>query len=316
MSDGPLGRAPSEPRTTAQKAVVAAILAMLLAGVSSSLLHLGVRVVSEKVPTMVIVLLRATFTLMFTLPIVLRSADLPWRTNRPGLQLLRGAIGVLSMSTWYYALGQLPLADSGALSFTTGLFVTLGATIWFREVIGLRRIIALATGFLGVLIILRPGAGVVSLAAFLAVFSSFLWAVSLLMAKELSKYDSTLTISFYQPLLIIPFALVGAVPVWVTPDPWTLLILVGMGAIAAIGNYAYIFALKTADAAIVMPFDYVRLLYAAAWGYLFFSEVPGRTTWIGAILIVGAAVFIAMRERQLAVPKVGAPGRDSSKAGS
>jgi drug/metabolite transporter (DMT)-like permease len=73
-----------------------------------------------------------------------------------------------------------------------------------------------------------------------------------------------------------------------------------MGAIAAIGNYAYIHALKAADAAIVMPFDYVRLLYAAGWGYLFFGEVPGSSTWAGAVLIVGAAVFIALRERQLA----------------
>jgi len=300
---------PRPGRGIAQQAVIAGILAMLVAGVSSSLLHLGVRILSETVPTMVIVLLRTVFTLLFTLPIVLRSADVAWRTSRPGLQILRGAVGVLSMSTWYYALGQLPLADSGALSFTTGLFVTLGAAVWFREAIGIRRIMALVIGFIGVLIILRPGSGVITVAAALAVLSSFLWAVSLLMAKHLSRHDSTLTISFYQPLLITPFAIIGAIPVWVTPDARALLILLGMGAIAAVGNYAYIHALKVADTAIVMPFDYVRLLYAAGWGYLFFGEVPGGATWIGAVLIVGAAVFIAVRERQLASsPAAGGPG--------
>ena len=122
------------------------------------------------------------------------------------------------------------------------------------------------------------------------------WAVSLLMAKQLTKFDSSLTVAFYQPLLIAPLALIGALPVWTWPDQRALLILIGMGVIAAIGNWAYIHALKIADATVVMPADYVRLLWMAIWGFVLFAEIPGMTTWLGAALIIGAAFFITWHE--------------------
>lgn len=127
-----------------------------------------------------------------------------------------------------------------------------------------------------------------------------LWAVCLLMAKHLTKHDSTLTISFYQPLLIAPFAMLMALPGWVWPGPEAWAFLFGMGAIAAVGNYGYIYALRMADASLVMPADYVRLIWMAGWGFLFFSEIPPLTTWIGALLIIGATLFITLRESQTA----------------
>lgn len=277
---------------------------MLLAGLCSSLLHIGVRYVSPTVPPTEIVFIRSTITILLTLPIVLGSADLAWRTTRPALQVLRGVIGVISMTLWYYALANMPLAEAGTLSFTTGLFVTLGAALCFGEAVGIRRWSAVIVGFVGALVVLRPGSGMVlSWPAIAAVVSSALWATSLLMAKELARYDTTLTISFYQPLLIAPFALLLALPVWVWPDAQAWAILVGMGAIAGVGNYCYILALRMADASLVMPADYVRLVWMAGWGFLFFAEVPLLTTWIGAALIIGATFFITVRESQLAADR-------------
>jgi drug/metabolite transporter (DMT)-like permease len=283
-----------------QSPVVRAVLMMLVAGFMSSLLHLGVRYASPHLPTIEIVALRSIFTILVTLPFMWHAAAGSWTTKNWPLQLIRGAVGVTSMTAWYYALGQMPLADAGALSFTTGIFVTIGAALYFGEPVGARRWGAVACGLLGAVIVLRPGQGVISWAAIAAVGSSLLWAVSLLMAKELGRFDSSLTVTFYQPLMIAPVALCATVPVWVTPQPKVWLALVGMGVAAAIGNYGYVRAMRLADASITMPVDYARLLWMVLWGYMLFAEVPDKATWLGASLIIGSALFITVREQQLA----------------
>lgn len=284
----------------ARRVVIAAILLMLLAGMMSSLLHVGVRVVSPEVPTIQIVLLRSVFTILVTFPLLFRKGKLAWRSNRLDLQAMRGIVGVCSMTAWYYALSVLPLADAGALSFTTAIFVSLGAGLYFGESVGIRRWSAVAVGLIGTAIVLKPGAGVLSWGAVAALGSSILWAVSLLMAKNLAKYDSSLTITFYQPLMIAPFALLGTLPVWVWPSAETWFILFGMGLVAGVGNYAYVHALRIADASLSMPADYVRLLWMVGWGYLLFAEIPAISTWVGAALIIASTAFITWRESRLA----------------
>ncbi len=284
----------------ARRVVIAAILLMLLAGMMASLLHVGVRVVSPEVPTIQIVLLRSVFTILVTFPLLFRKGKLAWRSNRLDLQAMRGIVGVCSMTAWYYALSVLPLADAGALSFTTAIFVSLGAGLYFGERVGIRRWSAVAVGLIGTAIVLKPGAGVLSWGAVAALGSSILWAVSLLMAKNLAKYDSSLTITFYQPLMIAPFALLGTLPVWVWPSAETWFILFGMGLVAGVGNYAYVHALRIADASLSMPADYVRLLWMVGWGYLLFAEIPAISTWVGAALIIASTAFITWRESRLA----------------
>ena len=280
--------------------VVAAVVMMLIAGVMSSLLHLGVRYVSPHIPTIEIVFLRSVFTILVTLPIVFRPGQVSWRTNNLRLQMARGLVGVCSMTAWYYALGQMPLADAGALSFTTAIFVTIGAAVWFRERVGLVRWSAVIVGLIGALIVLKPGSDVMSWAAITAAVSSALWAVSLLMSKALAKYDSVTTITFYQPLMILPVALVATIPVWTMPSMEVWLCLFAMGCAAAIGNYGYIKAIRIADVSISMPVDYLRLLWMSSWGYWLFGEIPGLSTWVGAALIIAAAFFITIREQHLA----------------
>ncbi|MEZ5843331.1 MAG: DMT family transporter [Hyphomicrobiaceae bacterium] len=301
MSASPSNRPtrPPLPLVAGDGAVLTGVGLMLVAGVFSSLLHLGVRFTSPEVPAVQIVFLRSMFTLAATLPFLMLGGGVAWRTKAPRLHMLRGAIGVCSMWSWYWALANMPLADAGVLSFTTVIFVTIGAAMWFAEPVGLRRWMAVIIGLIGAAIVLKPGAGLVTLAALAALGSSLLWAVVLLMAKEISRYDSTLTITFYQPLMIAPFAFVGSVPVWVWPSGGVWLILAGMGLVAGLGNYCYVQALRTADASVVMPADYVRLLWMVAWGYWLFAEVPGWTTWLGAALIIGSTLFIAWREGRL-----------------
>jgi drug/metabolite transporter (DMT)-like permease len=297
--------------------VVKGIGLMIFAGICSSLLHIGVRYVAPHLPSIEIVALRSCFTLLVMMAAMAATTGISgaaWHTRRLDLHVARGVVGVASMWTWYYALGRLPLADAGALSFTTGLFVTVGAALWFREKVGWRRISAVLVGFIGAIIVTRPGAGIITLAAIWAVVSSALWGLSLLMAKSLSKYDQSITISFYQPLITAPIAVLLAVPTWVAPSWPVLGVLFAMGIVAAAGNYCYVHALRIADASLVMPADYVRLIWMAGWGFLFFAEVPLVTTWIGAALIVGSTAFITLREQKLARERRVALERESARA--
>jgi drug/metabolite transporter (DMT)-like permease len=289
-----------------RKVVVTAVLLMLAAGFNSSLLHLGVRYVGPELPSIEIVLLRAIFTLVATAPFVFRPGKVSWRTNNLSLQMLRGVVGVGSMWMWYYALANMPLADAGVLSFTTPIFITIGAALYFREPVGAVRASAVVVGLIGAVVVLKPGVAVVSPAAIAAVLSSILWAGSLLIAKDLARYDSTITISFYQPLLVAPIAGLAAIPVWVMPSGSAWLALMAMGVVAAIGNFAYVQALRMTDASTLMPADYVRLLWMVMWGYFVFSEIPGWSTWLGAALIVGSTFYVTWRQSQLA-PKRRAP---------
>jgi drug/metabolite transporter (DMT)-like permease len=297
-------RNPPRPVGLILQAETKAILLMLFAGLASSLMHIGVRYLAPHMPTAQVVFLRTLVTALVLLPVLLASAPQPpWHTNRLGLQILRGVVGMLSLMTWYYALGQMPLADAGALNFTTVLFVTLGAALILREPVGIRRWSAVIVGFVGMLVIVRPGSGIFSWASVVAVASSALWAASLLMSKELTKHDTSLTIAFYQPMLVAPLSFVAAAPVWVWPPAWTLVLVAVMGCLAAASNYCYVQAFRLADASVSMPVDYVRLIWMAGWGYLFFSEVPGVSTFVGAVLIMASTLFITWRESQIATER-------------
>jgi drug/metabolite transporter (DMT)-like permease len=288
-----------------RSAVTVAVLFMLLSALLSSALHVGVRYMSSRLPVFEIVFLRTFLSMLVTLPLVLRPGQMAWRSNAPSLHVLRGLVGTASMAAWYYSLSVLPLADATTFGMTTTLFVVLGAAFWFRERVDAGRWCALAVGFLGCVIVLRPtGAGVALVPALIAISSSALWAMSLLLAKNQARYDSSLTITFYQPLTITPLAALGAYFVWVTPTWHDLGVLSGMAVLASIGNYCSIQALRMADASITMPVDYTKLLWTVIAGYLLFSEVPGLSTWAGAALIVGASLYIAIREsrRPVVVP--------------
>jgi drug/metabolite transporter (DMT)-like permease len=280
--------------------VTRAIIYMGLAALLSSCLHVGVRLMaSHGMPSAEIVFLRNLLTILITLPFVFRPGHMAWRTNVPSGHLLRGCIGMTSMWGWYYALSNMPLGDAATLGQTTQLFVVLGAALWFRERVGVARWLALLAGMLGAVIVLKPGVDSLSWPAVFALGSSALWALSLLMAKDMAKYDSTLTITFYQPLTIMPLALLATIPVWVTPTLADLGLMTLMGAAAGLSNFCMVKALSTADASITAPIDYTKLLWTTLAGYILFNEWPGVSSWIGGALIVAASLFIVIYERRV-----------------
>ncbi len=239
---------------------------------------------------------RSFFGLLILAPWLMRSGLGVLRTKRLGLYTLRCALGVATMLMWFTAISMVPLADAVALGFTSPLFVILGAALFLGEVVRGRRLGATLCGFAGALIILRPGSGVLDLGAVLVLLSAVTLAGANLSVKELSRTESVQAIVTYMVIFMVPLTFIPALLVWQTPTPAQLAELLGLAAVATLGNYAMTRAVAVADASSVMPYDYARLPFAALIGFFVFGEISDAATWIGAGVIAVASLYLAHHE--------------------
>ena len=271
---------------------------LLFAGLSAVIRYLG-----QRMHPFEVAFFRNLFGLAFMLPWLMRIGFGILRTQRFGMYLSRSALSLVSMLCWFSALPMLPFEQAVALSFTAPLFATMGAALILRETVRARRWTATVLGFVGVLVILRPGlshsaggADFISLGAFLAISSAMLSAGLTLIVKDLARTEASDAVVTYMVLLLTPMSLAPALFVWQWPPLAIWPLLLAMGALGSAGHMCYMRSLARADASAVMPYDYTRLLFAALLGYLAFAEVPDIWTWIGAALIAGSAIYIAHRE--------------------
>jgi drug/metabolite transporter (DMT)-like permease len=247
-----------------------------------------------------IAFLRNVFALAFMLPWLVRHGRVGLRTQRLNMHLWRAAVGLVAMLTWFSAIAYLPLAEAVALNFTVPLFATAGAALFLGEAVRARRWTATAVGFLGVVVILRPGFTEFTPLMTLPVIAAGFMAVSTLLVKSLSRTEAPAAIVTYMNLLLTPLSLLPALFVWRWPTLTELALGVFIGLCAALAHNAFTRAFVQADASAVMPFDYTRLPFVAVVGYLLFAEVPDGWTWVGAAIIAGAAIYIAQRESRVA----------------
>ena len=222
------------------------------------------------------------------------------RTDRMGLHVFRAVVGMLAMFIWFTAVTLVPLAEAVALNFTLPLFATAGAALFLRETVGLRRWGATACGFLGMLIILRPGFNEITYATWLPVIAAFFMAVSVLTVKRLSATESPATVVLYMNLFMTPLSLPPALLVWNWPSLQAFLACVALGLLAMIAHLALTRSYAKADASAVMPFDYMRLPFIALFAYALYGETADGWTWLGAGVIALSTFYIARREAYLA----------------
>jgi drug/metabolite transporter (DMT)-like permease len=252
--------------------------------------------------------LRSISGLLFMLPLVMRGGLEGIRMQRPGLHLFRGTLSATGTLMWFSALALLPIGEAVALNFTAPLFATIMAPFILHEVVRARRWTACALGFIGVLIMLRPGAEAISLGALLSIGSAMTIACNMMIIRIVSQQDNTRTVvlafSFYLSLFTLPPALF----VWQTPS-WTVLgALILCGIFSTLAHLLLTRAMSIAEMSAIAPLDFVRLLFAAGIGFIWFAEVPDIWTAVGAIVIASSAVYIARREAIAArrTPTVGA----------
>ncbi len=219
-------------------------------------------------------------------------------TPQPVLQITRGALAAGSATIFIFAVSYVPLADAVAVSFVAPFIVTLLGALILREPVGIRRWSAVTIGFIGTLIVIRPGMGVLHPAVFLVLIAATLFALRQILSRHLSGTDRTETTVAYTALVSIVLLTLPLPLVWIWPStPIQIALLTGMAVLAAIAEFCVIKALEVAQAVVVAPLQYTLLLWSTFYGYVVFSDLPDLWTWIGALIIVATGLYTLHRER-------------------
>lgn len=254
------------------------------------------RELSADMSTFEILFFRSFVGLLVLVPIFLRNRGAGLRSQRPGLQVVRNAIHFSAQYGWVAAIAVLPLAEAFALEFTMPIWATLLAVLALGERMTTPRYIAVIGGFVGVLVILRPGFAAFNPSVLYMLAAAMGFATSVVITKVLIRGDSPLTIIFYMAVLQLPLGLVPALIDWTPPTlthlPW--LLIVGIGGLTA--HFTLARALKLADATIVLPIDFLRLPLIALIGAAFYAERLLIWVIIGAAIIFGANYYMVWRE--------------------
>ncbi|MCO4826035.1 MAG: DMT family transporter [Amylibacter sp.] len=275
---------------------------MFLSVVASSAMTIAARIASQELDSRMVVLGRGALTLIAMFALLALSAKLRRKLQftNPRSHLIRGFLVAISTQMGFYTIATVPLATTTVLFFTAPIFATILAILIHGEKIGPRRIGAIAAGFVGVLIILRPGFDALELGLITAMGSSLTFAMALTMSRNLSNADGPLSTYFSSVVIMVIVSIPIAAPVMILPDlnlTWiAMIVLIFTSTIRGIGD---IEAYRHADAALLTPITYLRLVFIGLAAYLFFNETPDTPTLIGAAIIIASTLYIAQRERAL-----------------
>jgi drug/metabolite transporter (DMT)-like permease len=253
---------------------------------------------SATLPSIEIAWVRFLVFALIMVPAMLPGSPLyALRTERPGLQLMRGVALLASSLFFISGLRFLPIAEASATGFVAPLFVTALSIVFLGERVGVRRWLATAVGLIGVLIIVRPGTGAFHPAAFFPIVSALAWASTLIMTRMMSGREHAVTTMTYSAIAgvcilsaLVPF-------VWVAPSWHDILFGIFIGIASTAGQWIVVLAFRYADASVLAPFSYTQLLWVSMLGFLIFGEVPDIWTVTGAIFIVASGLYTAHRER-------------------
>ena len=241
-------------------------------------------------------------------PLLLRTRG-PWLTPALWLHAARGALIAAATLFFFTGLAYLPLADAIAIFFIEPLLVTLLSALFFGESIHWRRISAIACGFIGALIVIRPTFAEVGYAALYPVGAAFCFSFYILLTRKLVRHEDPIRLQFFAgifgclvmslALLYGSFASIEIVSaVWPAPGQWLLLATLGL--IATICHLLVVYAYRHASIGILAPFQYIEIIGATVLGLIVFDEFPDRVTWLGVAIIVGSGIYVFHREARLA----------------
>ena len=275
-----------------------AISLMIISGLFFVLMHSAVKYLSKEVHIFEIAFFRCALVIFVLAPIIFQQGKKIFKTKQPKVQFLRITTNSVAMLCFFYGISTTPLAQLTTLGFTVPIFATILAVIFMKEKIRLRRTTALIVGFIGTIIVMRPDISI-ELGALLIIFSSFLWSICLIFIKKLTQTDSAVTISLYFGIGMIPATFVLAFPVLEMIDLRQFIILIFIAITGTLAQTIMNSALEKGELALLLPFDFLRLIWSVLIGYALFSEEPTITLWLGGFLIIGSTSYIAWREATL-----------------
>jgi drug/metabolite transporter (DMT)-like permease len=278
---------------------VRAATLMLTSTVFFGLMAVTIRLASATLSTFEIAFFRNLFGLAALLPFLHRSGAAVFRTRQLPRYFVRSAIGIGSMLCGFWAIGQLPMAQAISLSYSTPLFVTIAAVIWLGEIVRRRRWTAVILGFIGVLVVVRPGTEGFSAGSLVAIAAAVLSSIVAIQIKQLSRVDPPDTIVFYTYVFWVPLSLLPALFAWTWPQGIDWLWLVAIGVFGTGGQLFWTRALKLGEVSALTPISFMQLPLVTVLAWLLFDETISRWTIAGALIIFGANLYIAQREAQL-----------------
>lgn len=251
------------------------------------------------VPAPEIAFFRSFFGLLILVPFVGWAGLKTIKTVRLRMHALRGSVQGVSMTLFFMGLSLTPLAKTTAFEFAAPIIATTLAILFLGEPVRWRRLAAMAVGFTGILIVLRPGLIPIELGPILVILSVILWAGCQLMIRALARTESSFAQTFYMTVFLSPVTGLLAVPSWQWPGWLALSVLLAIAAIANIGTVLYGEAFRRAEMSAVLPLESTKILWTASIGWAFFAESPDVYTLLGGAIIFAAAAFITIREAQL-----------------
>ena len=272
---------------------------MLTSTVFFGLMAVTIRLASARLSTFEIAFFRNLFGLLALLPLLRYSVPGVFRTRQLPRYFVRSAIGIGSMLCGFWAIGHLPMAQAISLSYSTPLFVTIAAVIWLGEVVRRRRWTAVILGFIGVLVIVRPGTEGFSAGSLVAIAAAVLSSVVAIQIKQLSRVDPPDTIVFYTYAFWVPLSFIPALFAWQWPQGIEWLWLVAIGMFGTGGQLFWTRALKLGEVSALTPISFMQLPLVTGLAWLLFDEGVSHWTVAGALIIFGANGYIAHREAQL-----------------
>jgi drug/metabolite transporter (DMT)-like permease len=243
-----------------------------------------------------IVFFRSVFGTLFLMPWLFRVGLGGLRTKRVGMHLIRGFMGLVVIYMLFVAIAQTPLGEVAAILSIRPVIASLGAVLILHEVMKGRRWTATGIGFIGALLILRPGSSELSTGVLLALLSVVTMAGLSLVIKSLSRTEAPDTIVIWQMIVFAPCSLIPALFVWQTPDPWQFVLLASTGLFGTMTQRCLTRSFAAADATVVLPFDFTRLIFSAIVGFVLFEEFPDIWTWAGGLLILAAVLWLTQGE--------------------
>jgi len=269
---------------------------MLLSGIMFIGVTGIVRYLGDEMHPIQAAFIRYAFGIVLVVPVILRVGLYGLLSTRIHLHASRGLVHGIGVMLWFYAMSRLPIAEVTALGFTTPIFTTAGAMLILGERVKNYRVAGILVGFIGALIVLRPGLRIIDFGAVAMLIAAPLFACSLLMAKVATKTESSSVIvallSIFCTLTLLPLALVY----WRTPttEEWSLLFLTAI--FATLGHYCLTRAFQSAELSALQPFTFLQLVWATLLGLVVFSEQPDLWLWLGAGVIVFSATWIGRQE--------------------
>jgi len=261
--------------------------------------YAGVKYVGPRLPAAESAFLRYALGLVFLIPVARRLLREGLPLNVIKLGAGRALLHTFAVTLWFYAMARIPVAEVSAIGYLTPIFVTLGAVLIMGERLALRRGLAIVVAIMGMLVILRPGFREVSMGHLAMLGTTLCFGVSFLIAKRLTDLASAdvvvALLSIGVTIGLIPLT----IPVWIAPTSFEVGTLLAVAIFAVAGHYCMTFAFRSAPLTVTQPVGFLQLIWAVATGYLLFGESIDAFVILGGVIIIGAVLYITLREAQL-----------------